>query len=316
MASFLINMPNFSLKHVQKIWLFIALLLLCVWKVHAELKPPMVTVSMRNHGYTMGDVIQQKVQIQLPVNATIDPQSLPLAGYINPWLDLKNVSFHQDAQTVTLQLNWQIFATVEFTQVLKTPEITLKTTAKNPLKIIIPAQPFYYSSVLPQSVEGVDRRQYLPALVFDTFSPLVMASIFALLALMGLMGWCWLQDKIAWLPYAPGPMTTLARKLKGQHFIGLHHANLLYQAFNQCAGKNIYLNNQAELFEKAAYLKPYQAQIQQCLQAANQVIYQHQTLGQAPKQQTLQHFDASAWVQEAAMAERIFRRQKRQQKNL
>jgi hypothetical protein len=306
------------LKNSQKLFyrLFVLVLMLCVLKVHAEMKQPMVTVKMRDHGYTMGDFIVQNVQIQLPQNQTIDPQSLPLAGYVSPWLDLSKVTFNQENQLVTLVLNWQIFATVEFTQGLKIPEMTLKTNGKNPQKIIIPAQSFYYSSVLPQSVADIKRRPNLPPLLFDTFSPMLAACGFALLAILGFLCWCWLQDKISWLPYAAGPMTTLARKLKGKSVIELHHANLLYQALNQCAGKNIYLNNQAELFEKAAYLKPYQAQIQQCLQAANQLIYQHQSLGIAHAQQQIQDFGASGWILEAARAERIFRRQSRRQNNV
>lgn len=274
-----------------------------------------VTVTMRDHGYTMGDVIQQKVQVHLPRNEKIDPQSLPLAGYINPWLDLKNVSFNQDTQTATLRLDWQIFATVEFTQVLKTPEFTLKTSGKNPQKILIPGQPFYYSSVLPQSVADIQRRPNLPPLLFDTFYPTLAAGVFALMVLLGIFLWCWLQDKISWLPYAAGPITKLARQLKGQPVIALAHADLVYQALNQSAEKNIYLINQADLFKKAAYLKPYQTEIQQFIHLANQVIYQHQTLGDTQKHEKPQNFGASTWVAEAAMAERLFRRQKRQQKN-
>lgn len=306
------TMPTFfGAKFCQIFLVFFIIFTVFARQLFAAPQPPIVKVSMRNHGYTMGDEIHQKVQINLPANESIDPQSLPLAGYINPWLDLKSVSFKQEGQTATLQLDWQIFATVEFTQVLKTPEMVLKTIANKSPKIIIPPQPFYYSAGLPQSVVDIQRRQNLSLLVFDTFSPILVASIFAMLALIGFAVWWWLQDRFSWLPYSAGPMTTLARKLKGQNFIGLDHANLLYQALNQCAGKNIYLNNQAELFEKASYLKPYQAEIRQSLQAANQVIYDHQALGQAQKQQKLQNFGASTWVQEAAMAERIFRRHKR-----
>ena len=309
------TMPTFfSPKFCQIFLVLFIISTVFARQAFAAPQPPSVKVNMRNHGYTMGNEIHQKIQINLPANESIDPQSLPLAGYINPWLDLKSVSFMQEGQTATLQLGWQIFATVEFTQELKTPEMALKTTVKKSPKIIIPPQPFYYSAVLPQSVVDIQRRQNLSPLVFDTFSPILVASIFAMLALIGFAVWWWLQDRFSWLPYSAGPMTKLARKLKGQSVISLHHAELVYETLNQCAGKNIYLNNQDALFGCATYLKPYKTEILGFLLAANQVIYNHDALGRIQKQQ-IQNLGASAWVQEAAIAERLFRRQKRQQKN-
>ena len=307
--------PLFSAKFCQIFLVFFIIFTVFTGHAFAATQQPSVNVNMRNHGYTMGDEIHQKIQIYLPANESIDPQSLPLAGYINPWLDLKSVSFKQEGQTATLQLVWQIFATVEFTQVLKTPEIGLKNTASKSPKIFIPPQPFYYSAVLPQSVVDIQRRQNLSPLVFDTFSPNLVASIFATLALIGFVVWWWLQDRFSWLPYSAGPMTKLARKLKGQLVISLHHAELVYETLNQCAGKNIYLNNEAAFFEHATYLKPYDTEIMDFLCKANQVIYNHDALGRGQSQPP-QNLGASAWVQKAAMAERLFRRQKRQQKHV
>lgn len=309
------TMPTFfNAKFCQIFLILFIIFTVFTGRAFADTQPPSVKVNMRNHGYTMGDEIHQKIQINLPANESIDLQSLPLAGYINPWLDLKSVSFKQEGQTATLQLVWQIFATVEFTQVLKTPEMGLKTTANKSPKIIVPPQPFYYSAVLPQSVVDIQRRQNLYHLVIDTFSPILVASIFATLALIGFAVWWWLQDRFSWLPYSAGPMTKLARKLKGQLVISLHHAELVYETLNQCAGKNIYLNNQAAFFEHATYLKPYDTEIMDFLYKANQVIYNHDALGHGQSQPP-QNLGASAWVQEAAMAERLFRRQKRQQKH-
>jgi len=294
--------------------LSIAAIALYTTQSYALTQDANVSVSMRNHGYTMGDFIHQKVHITLPENQTINSDSLPLTGYINPWLDLNKITFEQKSNEVTLILDWQIFATVEFTQILKTPEVILKTNAKNPLQVRIESQPFYYSSALPQTTVGIQRRPNLPPLLFDTFSPLLGAGIFGLLALLGIFTWAWLQDRFTWLPYAAGPITKLARKLRGQSVVSLDDVPAVYQALNQCAEKNVYLNQQEILYEKAQYLKPYQSYIQQFLTSANHAIYQHKTIGRAHLQTEVHDFGSTKWINEAAKAERVLRRLQRQSK--
>ena len=130
-----------------------------------------VNVSMRDNGYTMGDFIRMQVDLTLNDNQKIDPDSLPLVGRVKPWLDLNSLSIKKNENKTSIEITWQIFATVEIAQQLKTPEIIIKTLENKPHNISIPAQSFFYSPVLAYPLGDVKRHADLPPLRFDEQRP-------------------------------------------------------------------------------------------------------------------------------------------------
>lgn len=273
--------------------------------VEANVIQPTVKVSMRHHGYQMGDFIDQTIFVSLPKGIAIDTQSLPLAGYVKPWLDIKKVDFKQAEQQAVLQVQWQVFATVEMTQALKTPAIILKTNSKTSQQIQIPAQVFYYSSVLPAAVNDIQKLPHLPPLLFDSQTPAVLAVSFLGLALLLLGLWLWMTDRLPWWPYRNSPMVRLARGFKHKSTIAQADIVSIYQALNACAGQHVYLSTPQVLFERAPYLLPYQQAITQFLKQANHVIYQHQPLEKQVGSSQNTGFGACDWIKQAAVAERL-----------
>jgi len=55
--------------------------------VDAEQIP--VTVTLRDSGYLLGDLLEERIEAQLPANASIDAESLPLPGRVAPWLEVR-----------------------------------------------------------------------------------------------------------------------------------------------------------------------------------------------------------------------------------
>jgi mxaA protein len=272
---------------------------------------PNIQVKMRNSGYTMGDFIEMQVEITLPKNQTIYLDSLPLEGRVKPWLDLRSLETKIHQNKIRLDFTWQIFATVEIAQMLKLPEITLKTLAQSktekPTNIVIPAQPFHYSPVFSYPLGEVSRYPNLPPLRFDEKTPLIDAAILAGLALSCAFFWLFLQDLLPWLPRNPGPITLLTRQLKrdkSNKAAQLNPQNLrkIHTALNASAGVTLYPQTIDSLFEKAPYLKPHEMVIKQFFHASWSRFYDAQSTAEIDSKKVL------SWLKQAAISESLYRR--------
>lgn len=321
------------MKSALTLWriIFMAFFMLFAHTIFAQT----VQVKMRDSGYTMGDFIYMHVEIALPDNQQLDPESLPLTGRVKPWLDLHALNMRTQNGKIQLDLTWQIFATVEIAQPLKTPEIILKTIAKKPQNIHIAAQTFYYSPVLVYPLGDVQRRADLPPLKFDERTPRFWTMLLASLALVGGAAWLWLKDLLPWWPHRPGPMTQLARNLRrnhwgnvfknrpaGQYPYGLQRDDLesdvlnidslrsIHQALNTSAGESLYPHTLHQLFMQAPYMESEKAAISQFFHASWQQFYAPQSFkNEAERIANIDPQATLAWIQSAALAERLFRRQ-------
>jgi hypothetical protein len=279
---------------------------------YAETAVNHMTISMRDSGYTIGDSIEMTATFTLPTNQSIDEESLPLVGRVNPWLDIQTIDVKQYQQRVRLHIKWQLFATVEIAQKLKTPELELKTRGETPQKIIIPQQTFYYSPVLPMPpLENINRRDNLTPPYFDTTKPLICLSFCVVLFFIFGLSWLWFKDLLPWFPRTIGPMTKLARQLKPQsNFFTLTQLYDVHAALNKSAGVSLYPDNLSQLFHHAPYFD--------CVQR-NVTLFFNQSWPQfyCNKETAVERIEMASnlvWIKRVAMAERVFRRQYRVKK--
>lgn len=264
-----------------------------------------VSIHMRDSGYTMGDYINMHVEISTKNQLSIDPESLPLIGRINPWLDLQDLQVKSEKGKTTLDFTWQIFATVEIAQSLKTPQIQLKNLVNPQQLITIPAQRFYYSPVLPYPIGEVKRHDNIPPPAFDVHTPLMLMGICLILATILSLLLLWLKDLLPWLPYQPGPMTALARQLKACGNDHLQHDQLqiIHHALNSTAKQSLYPSTLDKLFKVAPYLEKERDAIHAFFKASWHSIYENTSETPAiTVTQTL------AWVNRSAIAERLYRK--------
>ncbi len=280
-----------------------------------------IKVSMRTNGYTIGDLINMRAEIMLKKGQVFDPNSVPLKGPVNNWLDIREVKFQSsqnkdDSSKITLDFTWQIFGTVEMAQTIYIPAIALQTIPPEkgntkPLTLTIPAQGFHLSPVLPPQVEERNHRPHALPLGFDTQTPLIMA--LTLLGLGLLFGgfWLWLQDKISWWPRNPGPLTKLARQLR-THREGSFNPNdlrTIHSGLAASAGQSLYPNTLPHLFVKCPYLATEKLAITQFFEDSWQVFH-----GKNAQTNAIDVSTTKAWIQRAAIAERLMRRQLRKPK--
>jgi len=276
------------------------LILLLPWSAWAE--APAIQVSMRDSGYTMGDFIDLRVEIPLAPGQTLDEESMPLTGRVRPWLDLRELRWQQNGDTLTLDLRWQLFATVEIAQRLHTPTVTLRT--RDGKVLVIPAQPFHYSPALPYPLESSTRKLNLPPFKADERTPFVAAWLCLLLATGCGLAWLWIKDRIPWWPFRPGPMTVLVRSLRRLPSHAILQQSVLremHAAFNRSAGESLYPNTLPKLFDAVPYLRNERTAISAFFDYSWRVFHADLPL-------TMRVKDVSDWAERCASSERLYRR--------
>ncbi len=266
-----------------------------------------VNVKIRDIGYTLGDMLEMDVKIPLQHNEQLDLDSLPLVGPVKSWLDLTKLDVVEEKQSAQLKLTWQLFATVMQSQKIAIPTITLKTLTKPPRTILIPAQQFYMSSVLPLSLEDRSHRPNLAPLRFNSNKHLVLTLTSFALAIITAFIWAWWTDRLHFLPRHPGDLTQLhrhlrARKIAEKDVFSLTDLRLIHHALSSAASETLYPHTLHRLFEKSPYLLAHQEAIRQFFNASWQTIFMQQT----PEMQTIDVKDTFDWIKNAAIAERLY----------
>ncbi len=276
----------------------------CLWlcgAAYAGDSAVQARITMRNHGYTMGDMLQIRAELPLRTGESLDEDSLPLVGRAKPWLDLRSLEWQHRGNKLVLDFTWQLFATVEIAQTLQTPEIVLKTLRKPSRALVIAPQSFYYSPVLPHPLKEVKRHANLPPFKFDERTPLLGMATCLGLAMVLLIFWLWLQDRLPGLPLCPGPMTRLARQFSAYPSSTLQLTQLrqIHTALNHAAGQSLYPDSLNNLFAHAPYLKNEESSIRAFFIQSWQAIYQSQNIPMS-MEETL------GWIKRVAMAERLY----------
>lgn len=277
-----------------------------------------MTVMLREHGYTLGDSISMQAKFTLKNGLLLDRNSVPLVGPINSWLDLSNIEFHEDKneekQTITLDFTWQVFGTVKEAQQIKIPEIILQTLPPEtdedvkPFIITLPQQAIYLSPVLPEQLGSEESsRTLIPPPRFDTATPMKMALLYLLMAMLLAGFWLWLQDKLTWFPRYPGAMTLLARQLRHQQVakkFTLSETDLrtIHAGLAGSAGQSLYPNTLNTLFENSPYLIQDKNAITLFFNNSWSLFH-----GKNTAINVISVPETLAWVKRAAMAERLFR---------
>ncbi|NOQ93679.1 MAG: hypothetical protein GQ547_03470 [Methylophaga sp.] len=279
-----------------------------------------VTVNMRNHGYTLGDIITMHAEFTLEQGYIFDLNSVPLQGPINAWLDLRDVTANKekladDREFISLDFTWQLFGTVGEAQIIQIPAIILQTLAvevadddREPLIITIPEQGFYLSPVLPEQLTSEETlRPIITPPRFDEAMPLNLAFLYLVLGILLALAWLWLQDRIKWLPRHPGAMTLLARQLRQQETIKqtqftADDLRAIHAGLAGSSGQSLYPNTLDILFEKAPYLSVDKETITQFFDDSWRAF--HETNAQ---DHNISVAETMAWIKRATVSERLFR---------
>lgn len=233
-------------------------------------------VSMRDTGYVLGDSIEQQIEFK-GRGARFDPLSMPPPGRITPWLELRGTHVETGVTGPVLIVSYQVFAAVEQAMSVRVPELKLRVIEGDGAReIVVPAQPFYLSPVLPPQIADGERtpRSAPPPPPLPTAGHVRSTLLAAAMALLFSGYLAWVHDRIPFLPRNPGPFARLARQLRRRQAIDdARLALLLHEAFIHCAGETLYPATLPRLFDRAPHLESIRTDIESFFVQSWQVHY-------------------------------------------
>lgn len=245
----------------------------------AEQAPTAQAQAPRAYGYFVGDVVQQRVQLELPGGWALDLQALPRSRRPGQALELRQALL----QGRELLLEYQVFAAPAELRLLELPTLQLRLQgpggAEHTLRVegspllvapLLPAQPS------PRTGLGElrpDQPLPLPATQGHAQRLLLYAAAALLLGLL------WWQLKYG-LPYSrrrQQPFAQAARALR--HLGGPPEAQgqaafrLLHEALNRSAGQVLFAEGLPAFLQQRPAFAPLQAELQEFFRRSEQAFF-------------------------------------------
>jgi mxaA protein len=244
----------------------------------AAASQPDVNVTLRDTGYMLGDLLDERVEVSLPDGMRIDPESLPLPGRVSPWLEVRRATLepvHEGSQAIVVR--YQIFAETEQAAQAPLPEFHLRLRgSRGTQDITVPSRAFLLSPGLPQTLADKDRElRPSPDPEHVSENRALAGALASLIVALVAIGYLlWRYDRLPFLPYAPGPLLRAwrswrrhaKRELSGDEETALLRD--LHGALNQSAGETLYPSTLQRLFDRAPYLAPLRAEIERVFAAS------------------------------------------------
>lgn len=122
----------------------------------AELPPGIIRLDLeatRPYGYVIGDLIELRLDVEVASGLTLDPATLPKAGPMNRWLNLRQVTVHGETPHYRLHLQYQTFYAPLEVKNLTVPGLTLQLKGPGgPVAASTPDWPFTMAPIRELSV--------------------------------------------------------------------------------------------------------------------------------------------------------------------
>ena len=244
-------------------------------------------VTLRDSGYLLGDLLDERVELQLPAGLAIEPASLPAPGRVAPWLEVRGarVSAAGRDGAVAVTVTYQIFAEAEQVTRVPIPPFKIRIVGGSVARLVeVPERSFLLSPALPAALRDEDRElkpSPPPPLLATARTQAALAA--SLLVAACAAGWLlWVHDRLPFLPHAPGPFARLWRRWRGRDrrvagaFGSAERCSLLREwhlALNDSAGETLYASTLPRLFERAPYLQPLRGRIEALFGRSWQAFY-------------------------------------------
>lgn len=231
-----------------RIWLPLALLLLALpapLAAQTETAPETETAqpgirveNPHGYGWWLGDVLVQRIHIDLPDGVTIEQASLPRPRAVDYWLDLRSITSTETDSGVTLRLEWQNFYSALEPQAREVPPSPIRLSDGTQTRL--PGFRFVTSPIRPLAAPSTGD-QLLADPVYRLIDPddnRIGLALSGLALLAVLVGFAWHQ---AWGPFrrrADRPFTQAARHINRLPAdAGPQRRRLLHRAFDRAFGR-------------------------------------------------------------------------------
>ena len=271
--------------------------------------PVEVDVTLRDTGYLLGDLVDETIALHLSPTQRIDPDSLPVPGRVQPWLEVRRtVIGAREADGVeTLVVTYQTFAEAEQPTRAPIPAFTLRVRdGADVIPVEVPERSFLMSPGLPSPLTDRDRetRPSPPPALLPEWPALAGIGASALIALVLGVFLLWRYDRLPLLPRNPGPLVRTWRRWRRVDANAIDDADQtallrdIHAALARSAGETLYPATLPRLFERAPYLAPLRTRIESTFAASWHRFYGVGEIAGVPAR------DVLALLREAADRER------------
>ena len=247
-------------------------------------KPIQPIVTLRDSGYLLGDLIDERIELDLPSGTSLDPDSLPLPGRVAPWMEVRaaRIEGEDQAGRQSVIVRYQIFAEVEQAERVPIPPFKLRLRDGTRTRIVeVPSKSFMLSPALPATLTDEDRelKSAAPPRLLPARNAALGVLFSAIAAALCATYLLWAHDRLPFLPRAPGPFARLWRswRRRGRRDLsdddGLALLHAWHAALNLAAGEALYPSTLPRLFTCAPYLQPLRARIEELFERSWQSFY-------------------------------------------
>jgi mxaA protein len=241
-------------------------------------------VTLRDSGYLLGDLVDERVELTLPAGFSVDADALPLPGRVAPWMEVRRarVEAGQAPGQTAVVVTYQVFAEVEQAARVPIPPFKLRVRDGGQARTVsVPEKSFLMSPALPATLTDEDR-ELKPSPVPQTLPLARTISVFAfglLAALACGVYLLWAYDRLPFLPRSPGPFARAWRhwRRRSRRPIAVTDRAVLlrdwHAALNQAAGETLYTSTLPQLFARAPYLEALREQVEGAFAASWKSFY-------------------------------------------
>jgi mxaA protein len=241
-------------------------------------------VTPRAEGYVIGDTITHSVRLDLPGDYQLDERSLPAAGRIDQWLELRAPEVRHHGHEADVRFIYQIVNAPDATRELVVPRQTLQITdAQRNLSVFIPEWRFTVTPIVPEVQRGPAARfnlrpERLPQPLplgphLWLLAALVAASLAAATAL------AWIHWCIPWRARRAQPFAHALRELRrlqGQAWDDQRQREafrIVHRALDRAAGFTLLPSNVDNLFRLRPGLEQVRVQIESLLLDSRRIFF-------------------------------------------
>jgi mxaA protein len=299
------NMRLLSFKSLsQSLWLAICLCIASQLVLANDEPAPtmpenavnMMTITPeRDVAYTVGDIVERTIILNVKKPYKLIPTSLPIVGYERRYkgqvtgIELRKIEHSEvdntDSTTYTIKLAHQVFTNNTVAKFVFLPAETLRFTSDKKGEIVQYRIPEWMFRVSPIAVYGsVELKDDMSPLrkpfLLDATADKKRLNI-ALVALgLSLLGLLYILGKRAWLPLMGRPFARTYRQLGKLNNTpeGIQLAiSKMHEALNNTAGFSVFSNNLDTFTANQPSFKPVQAEIEQFFGLSRRVFFDTQT---------------------------------------
>lgn len=173
----------------------------------------------RSYDVQIGDVLTRHIELSLPAQAQLAKESLPRKGSKLQGIELVNVRSEQkqsgDQRTLSLHLDYQVFASSDKPSVMQLPELKLQVEGSEEV-LDVPAWRFWFSPLVVSNAgkAGVNMQPQFRAPLVNTQPLQLWLLAFGVLTALGALALLYINAEKKWLPFMGGAFAHAHRKIK------------------------------------------------------------------------------------------------------